>query len=159
MEKSTAEDNLVVTPMSELAFGRSSMSELALEEALMSEGGFEGSISDVKDSSESTMRSNPWVDIADDRGLVTGGGGAARFFRNPVELKEVLLIPWLSVPGTVAKLLRLLLDCDVCASFLGVSNGTLFLLGKVSGSLPEESGLSLNTEASWYPELSLLLRL
>lgn len=77
----------------------------------------------------------------------------------PVELIEVLLIPWLSVPGTVAKLPRLLLDCDVCASFLGVSVGTLFLLGKVSGSLPVDSGLSLRTEASWYPELSLLLRL
>lgn len=77
----------------------------------------------------------------------------------PAELKEVQLIPWVSVPGTDARLLRLLLDCDVCANFLGVSAGILLLLGSVSGSFPAESGLSLNTEASWYPELSLLLRL
>ena len=88
----------VVTPMSELAFGRSSMSEFALDGTLMSEGGLEGSMSDVRDSSESTMRSRAWVEMADDRGLVTGGGGATLFFRNP---------------GIEVRLLKLLLDCDV----------------------------------------------
>ena len=163
----------VVTPMSEFAFGRASLSP-------MSDAGLEGSMSDVRDSSESTIRSSAWVEIADDRGLFAGGGGAVLFFLRPAgdgfvrsrikysigffgdlpaELNEVLLIPWVRVPGTKARLLRLLLDCDVCANFRGVSIGSLFLLGNVSGSLPAESGLSLSTEASWYPELSLLLRL
>lgn len=70
--------------MSELALGQS-MSELAFDGAPMSDGGFEGSISDVNDSSESTMRSNACVEIADESGLGVGGGGAILFFRRPVQ--------------------------------------------------------------------------
>ena len=91
LAKSMLEDSfepIVATPMSELAFGRSSISEFALDEAPISEGGLEGSMSEVRDSSESTMRSSAWVEMADDRGLVTGGGGATLFFRNPGKIQQ-----------------------------------------------------------------------
>jgi hypothetical protein len=70
--------------MSELALGQS-MSELAFDGAPISDGGFEGSMSDVNDSSESTMRSKACVEIADESGLGAGGGGAALFFRRPAQ--------------------------------------------------------------------------
>jgi len=74
--------------MSELALGQST-SELAFDGAPMSDGGFEGSMSDVNDSSESTMRSKACVEIADESGLGAGGGGAALFFRRPAQAIHV----------------------------------------------------------------------
>lgn len=76
-------------PMTELTLGQS-MSELALDGVPMFDDGFEGSISDVNDSSESTMRSKACVEMADESGLdvedVVGGGGAALFFRGPMRV-------------------------------------------------------------------------
>jgi len=75
----------------------------------------------------------------------------AQCYDSPTELRQVLLIPRPSVSPGTAKLLRLLLDCEVCANLLAVSDipGILLLLGRVSGNLAAESGLSLSTEASW----------
>lgn len=55
------------------------------DDTAMSDDGFDISISDVNDSSESSIRSSACVDIAVDNGRFIGGGaGAVRFFLIPV---------------------------------------------------------------------------
>jgi hypothetical protein len=66
-------------PRSELAL-LLPLSPVAVGPTSMSDEGFERSMSEVRDSSESTMRSRPWAEIAEGRGRAIGGGGAARFF-------------------------------------------------------------------------------
>lgn len=68
-----------------------SMSELPFNGASISDGDFEGSMSDVNDSLESTIHSKTCVEIADESGLGAGGGGAALFFRRPMQVNGFVL--------------------------------------------------------------------